>query len=267
MVAPGELLVLPDSSVIAQEAADRVCGWASEAIDARGVAHLALTGGSSAAGLYEALREPQRVARIDWTRIQLWWGDERLVPLDHPDSNAGLALDVLLGRGENDTVAEAIVLPIPSLNVHPLHPGDETDPEAVAAAYAAGLSSAIERRVNGLPAFDVILLGMGPDGHILSVFPGSPALGDGAPLAMPIEAPTQVGPHVPRVTLSPRLLGAADHVLVMISGEAKAATVATVLGPERDPARWPAQLAIRPNATWLLDKGSAARLRDVTRSP
>jgi 6-phosphogluconolactonase len=183
------------------------------------------------------------------------------VPIDHPDSNAKLALEVLLGQGENDATAEAIALPIPSDHVHPILPGDETDPAAAADAYAKALAATINRRIGDTPVFDVVLLGMGTDGHILSVFPGSPALVDQTPLAMPIDAPTHVGPHVPRVTLSPRLLADADRILVMVAGAAKAETVAAVFGPDRDPHRWPAQLAVRHNATWLLDRESAARLQ------
>jgi 6-phosphogluconolactonase len=257
MSHPGEVLVLPDASAIAEAAADRVCGWASEATRERGVAHVALTGGSSAIGLYRALRAPERERALAWGHVHLWWGDERFVPLDHPESNAGIAFELLLGQGENDAVAEAIVLPIPAGQVHPILPGDETDPAQAARAYAEALASTIGRRVDSVPIFDLILLGMGPDAHVLSVFPGSPALADDAPLAMAVPAPAHIGPHLPRITLSPRLLDVADHVLLMVAGAAKADAVASVFWGVRDPSRWPAQLALRPNATWLLDVESA----------
>jgi 6-phosphogluconolactonase len=255
--------VLPDAGAIAEVAADLVCRWTTQAIDGRGVAHVALSGGSSAAGLYQALRTPERQSAVEWSRVHLWWGDERAVPLDHPDSNAKIALELLLGQGENDAVAEATVLPIPADQVHPIRMGDETDLEAVASAYQTELEGSITRRVDGLPAFDVILLGMGPDAHVLSVFPGSAALAESAPLVMPIPAPTHIGPHVARVTLSPRLLGTADHVLLMVAGSAKADAVDAVFGEIRDPNRWPAQLALGPNATWLLDRDSAGSAHGV----
>jgi 6-phosphogluconolactonase len=160
-------------------------------------------------------------------------------------------------------VPEATVLPIPANQVHPILPGDEAHPEQVARTYAIVLTETISRRVDGLPAFDLILLGMGSDGHVLSVFPGSAALADDAPLVMAIPAPEHIGPHVPRVTLSPRLLGAADHVLLMVGGGSKAETIGAVFGDVRDPSRWPAQLALRPNATWLLDRDSGRLLPGV----
>jgi 6-phosphogluconolactonase len=237
-----------------------MCRWIDEAIAERGIAHVALTGGSSAAGLYQALRTPEHVSSVDWGHVHLWWGDERLVPIDHPDSNAKLALEVLLGQGENDAVAEATVLPVPADQVHPILPGDETNPEQVARSYATELTETITRRVGGLPALDVILLGMGPDAHLMSVFPGSPALDDRAPLVMAIAAPVHVGPHLPRITLSPRLLAAADHLLLMVAGASKAEALGAVFREPRDPSRWPAQLALRPNATWLVDPASAQRI-------
>jgi 6-phosphogluconolactonase len=111
-----------------------------------------------------------------------------------------------------------------------------------------------------VPVFDVVLLGMGSDAHILSVFPGSAALLPHAPWALGIPAPTHIAPHLPRVTLGPAVLPAARHILVLVPGAAKAPTVAAVFGDERDPMRWPAQLAVRDTATWLLDAGSGAGL-------
>ena len=107
--------------------------------------------------------------------------------------------------------------------------------------------------------FDLVILGVGPDGHILSVFPGSPAIGS-ADLALGIPAPTHVEPHVPRVTFNPRILDTAREVLVITAGGAKAELLAEALGGERDPDRLPVQLARRAGATWLLDAAAASRL-------
>ena len=114
--------------------------------------------------------------------------------------------------------------------------------------------------VGNLPGFDVILLGVGPDGHILSIFPGSEAL-TSAELVVTVPAPQHVEPHLERVSLNPKLLNAAGTVLVMVSGAAKAGVMAHVLGPEHDPAQWPAQLALLPQTTWLLDRGAAAEVQ------
>jgi 6-phosphogluconolactonase len=107
---------------------------------------------------------------------------------------------------------------------------------------------------------------MGPDGHVLSVFPGSAVLEPGTPIVMAVPAPTHVEPHVARVTLNPRLLSVAGHAMLMVSGAAKATMVREVLTGRRDPHRLPAQLALLGNSTWLLDAGSAAEL-DLPRVP
>ncbi len=114
--------------------------------------------------------------------------------------------------------------------------------------------------MNGVPSFDLLLLGMGPDGHVLSVFPDSTALMPGAPLVLPIPAPTHIGPEWPRVTLGPAVIGAARAVLLTVTGAAKAPTVVDVLGSVWDPIRLPAQLCRIDTATWLLDPDSSALL-------
>lgn len=262
--SPGELLVLADADALAASAARRLVEWLTEALAVRGAAHVALTGGSSATGLYRELRKLPPDA-LDWSQVHLWWGDDRFVPLDHPDSNAGTAY-ALLGIGE---VADAGVgvaerVPVPAANVHPI-PIDEAirgggGPARAARGYEAQIRAHLPVDDGGRPVFDVMLLGMGPDGHILSVFPGSEALEPGVPMVMPIPAPSHVEPHVERVTLTPGILGAARHVLVMVAGAGKAEMVRQVLREEHDPRRWPAQLAVLPQSTWLLDAGSATRL-------
>jgi len=251
-------VVLPDADVLAASAAERMVAWLAAAIAERGQAHVALTGGSSATGLYRELRELPADA-LDWSQVHLWWGDDRFVPLDHPHSNAGTAY-ALLGIGEvaDAGVGLAARVPVPTANVHPV-PTDETNASA-AERYEAEIRAYLPLDDQGQPVFDVILLGMGPDGHILSVFPGSAALEPGVPAVMPIPAPSHVEPHVERVTLTPGVLEAARHVLVMVAGAGKAEMVRQVLEGERDPQRWPAQLAVLPQVTWLLDGESAANL-------
>jgi 6-phosphogluconolactonase len=135
------------------------------------------------------------------------------------------------------------------------------DAEWAAARYAAEIERLLPRRV-GLPAFDVWLLGVGSDGHILSTFPGSAAVAEEGRAALAVPPPEHIEPHVPRVTLSPHLLRAAGSILVMVIGTGKADSVAACFRSPIDPIRLPGQLAIRPNAVWLLDPGSAAGLRD-----
>jgi 6-phosphogluconolactonase len=130
-----------------------------------------------------------------------------------------------------------------------------------AARYDAELRAAGLPMQDGFPVFDLVLLGMGPDGHVMSVFPGSETFGRDE-WVLPVPAPTHVEPHVTRVTLNPRVLDVARSIIVVANGAAKADVLAAVFGEERDPKRLPAQLAIRPGATWFLDEAAAARLRD-----
>ena len=266
--APGapQVRVFANLDRVAEAAADLVVASLRAGIEARGVAHLALTGGSTAEALHRRLADPPRRTALDWSRVHLWWGDERLVPFDDPLSNAGSALRTLLGGDGGG--ADQFGLALPPDHVHPI-PVPEAlalapDPDAAAAraaaAYAAELLRLVDRRGTDLPRFDLVLLGMGPDGHILSCFPGSRAFADRAPLVLGVPAPTTVAPHVARVTLNPRLVSAAAAVVVMVGGAAKAAVVADALGGPRHVELLPAQVARRAGATWLLDRAAAGGL-------
>jgi 6-phosphogluconolactonase len=272
---PARVVVVRDAPAIAREAAASICDALATAIAERGEAHVVLTGGSSAAALHVELAGSWREA-IDWTRVHLWWGDERFVPLDHPDSNAGAAYALLLriaarsatsGTGDVATDVRAGVtdaLPVPAGNVHPV-PVDEALARAGGAGWAAAryeetVVRLVPATADGRPAFDVVLLGIGTDGHILSVFPGSAALQPDAPLVLPIPAPEHIAPHVDRVTFRPSILADARRIVVMVPGSGKAAIVHDVLAAEGDPSRWPARLAATGRAVWLLDEESAAGL-------
>lgn len=268
--AGGQVVILADEAAVAREAARRLVAELGTAIADRGEAHLALTGGSSAVALYRELVKPEWHTAIDWTRVHLWWGDERFVPIDHPESNIGLAYNMLLalseragesgagGAGVDVDAGDVPALPIRIENVHPFEI-DETLSESEPAELAAErYADALERylpAIGDLPGFDVMLLGVGPDGHILSIFPDSRGLRSKA-LVVTVPAPEHVEPHLPRVSLNPRLLEAAGLVLVMATGDSKAEMLRNVLGGPRNPARWPAQLAMLPQAVWLLDQAA-----------
>lgn len=274
--AETEIVVLDGPSEVAREAARRLVAALDAAIGERGEAHIALTGGSSALELYRELVRPAWREAVAWDRVHLWWGDERFVPVDHPDSNIGLAYAVLLAvgaragasgmgaQGVDVTAGDIPGLPILAENVHPIEVDEtlsESDPGDLAALmYGEELAKTLPGRRGGLPAFDVILLGVGEDGHILSVFPDSEVLASDAPLVAFVAAPQHIAPRHPRITLNPRLLKAAGTVIVMVTGDDKANIVAQVLAGRRDPRRLPAQLAVRTNAVWLLDRAAAARL-------
>jgi 6-phosphogluconolactonase len=250
------IAVCDDSTAIASRALDLLVEGLASGMDERGVAHLALTGGSSASALFALLRTDARARGVDWSRVHVWQGDERFVPLEHPDRNWAVALREWLevdgGPG------------IPRSHQHPI-PVDEAidcgyDPSWAAARYAESLVSTLPRR-DGIPAFDVILLGVGSDGHILSTFPGTAAVEEEHVPALAVDAPRHIEPHLPRVTLAPFLLRAAGIIVVMVPGSAKDEVVARCFEAAPDPASLPAQVAVRPNAVWLLEPASARRLR------
>lgn len=247
------VLVASGPDALARTSADLTVAAIAGAIGARGVAHVALTGGSSASGLYRELRAPERMAAVDWSRVHLWFGDDRVVPLDDPDSNAGLALRELMGESS----------PVAAAALHPMLAGvDASAPDAgsrAAERYLAELAI-VPRDDEGVPLLDLLLLGMGPDGHVLSVFPDSPALAPDGPLVMPIPAPTHIGPSVPRVTLHPAVVAAARSVLLVVGGAAKAGVLVEVLEGDTPIGTHPARLARIDRATWLLDQASAQGL-------
>jgi 6-phosphogluconolactonase len=267
---------LADPEACALAAAERIIEILDVAIDERGEAHWATTGGSTPAAIYRHLALGPLRDDIDWRKVRLWWTDERFVPIDHPLSNAKIAMDFLIdaaafagesGTGESGIdvkTGRAPGVPIDREDVHPFPVaealGHGRDPDWCAARYVEELrADGPDGGVDGLPAFDLMLLGVGPDGHILSVFPGSPAFDTDA-WAVGIPAPTHVEPHVRRVTLSPALVPAARDLVVVSHGASKAEILADVLTSPIEPRRLPAQLARRAGATWFVDAAAAARL-------
>ena len=271
------ILVVQTPDDVADAAADLVCDALARAIAERGEAHIALTGGSSAGPLYARLAVAPWRDRVDWRRVHLWWGDERYVPTEHPESNARLAEQMLLGLAARATLSgegaqssdvlaggvPGVAVPADQIHLFPVNEAIGRGSAAenwAASSYAETIRSVVPTGSDGVPAFDIVLLGVGPDGHILSVFPGGSALDHDAPLVVAVPAPEHVSPHIARLTLNPRVVGAARLVVVMMTGGSKAAIVARVLGDEHDPQQMPAQLARRTGAVWILDAAAAAKL-------
>lgn len=242
------VLVCEGRDGIASRALDFVVEGLRGGLRHRDEAHLALTGGSSAAELFGLLSSEARARRVDWARVHVWQGDERYVPLEDPDRNWAGALAGWLDAD----------VPVPA-HRHPIPVEAGRDATWAAERYSESIGSLLPRR-GGVPAFDIVLLGVGGDGHILSAFPGTAALSEGRTPALAVAAPTHIGPHVPRVTLAPYLLRAAGSVVVMVPGAAKAEVVADCLLSRPDPTRLPAQSAILPTAAWLLEPESASGL-------
>jgi 6-phosphogluconolactonase len=231
--------VLPDAEAVARTAAERVTALTNAAIAEGNRPSLCLTGGRTAKRIYELMP----TGPVDWRRVHLYWGDERHVAPDHDDSNFRMANEALLSR-----------IAIPPSNVHPI-PAEIADAGDVARIY--------EAEVRGL-TFDVMLLGLGEDGHIASLFPGSAPLTriDSGGLT-PLVAVTQarLAPFVNRITLTPPALLDARVILMVVTGESKADAVHAALREPDDVARWPvhALRAAGDRVEWLIDE-AAARL-------
>ncbi len=269
-----EIIVRPTPSDVSVTAAELIVSGLAAAIEARGIAHFVTTGGSTPVGIYTVLSSALR-DRIDWARVHFWWGDDRFVPRDHPLSNVQAADAILFASaefaGQSGNLLEGIDvqehleagLLVPAVNIHPFPCGPAIAHNQGAARcaeqYVGELRAAGLRTNRGFPVFDVFLVGVGPDGHLLSVFPGSAAF-DRDEWAMAIPAPTHVEPHVERVTLNPAVLDVARTVLAVVSGPDKAAIVGEIFGSGRDVRRLPAQLVRRTGATWILDAAAAGRL-------
>lgn len=243
--------VYGDRGALVRAEADRVVTIVRAAILARGRCALALSGGSTPRPLYELLATPDFASAIDWMRVHVFWGDERCVPPDHPDSNFRMTREALLDR-----------VPIPSGNVHRI--AGEEAPEVAARAYEDTL-----RAYFGVPqgpperSFDLVLLGMGDDGHTASLFPGTPAVTE--------ERSWVVANHVTqpremwRITLTPVVLNAAAVVTFLVAGAGKAERLYEVLEDPPPSLSLPVQ-RIHPThgaLTWMVDAAAAQRLRSA----
>ncbi len=238
-----EIIVVADAGTLAHEAARRFTDIAREAVESRGRFSVALSGGSTPGALFTLLAEAPYRERIPWAEVHLFWGDERCVPAGDPGSNYHMADEALIAR-----------VPIPPENVHRIH--GELAPEAAARAYDKTLRDFF---CGPYARFDLVLLGLGADGHTASLFPGSPALDERERLALAVTAAYEDRP-AERVTLTPAAINTARHVLFLVTGSAKAEIVQAVL--EGSGEQFPAQgIQLGAGAlTWLLDEGAASLL-------
>ena len=238
-------LVLPDAPVLAAAVAARLVTRLTDAQAARGTASVVLTGGTIGIAALTALRDSPARDAVDWRRVDVWWGDERWVPADSPDRNDRQAREALLDALDLDPA-----------RVHPVAApgGGMDDPEDGAARYAEELLAA---GGGAVPAFDVLLLGMGGEGHTASIFPESPAAHDERPALAVRGCPK---PPPLRVSLGFSALTAAREVWLVVSGAEKAPMVALALqGAGR--VQVPAAGAVGTERTlWLLDEAAASEL-------
>jgi 6-phosphogluconolactonase len=262
-----EIIVVEDAAAASALAADRISTSLRAAFESRGRADWATTGGSTPVGIYRHLASPEHVNDAPWSNVHVWWGDDRYVPRDHALSNVKPFDDIMLdiaGRQSGSALGGgSAAVPIPLDQVHPFRTteaiGEAWGAAACAAELERDLRAADLPTIDGWPVLDLVLLGVGGDGHVLSVFPGSAAFGSDA-WALEIPAPTHIEPHVERVTLNPAVLRVAREILVVMHGAGKGEILGRIFGPEVDPLRWPAQLTRREGATWILDEAAAAHL-------
>jgi 6-phosphogluconolactonase len=247
--------VLVDAQGVAEAAADKIVEAAAAAVTARGVFHLCTTGGSTPAALYRALREPSRATRMPWAQTQIWFGDDRFVPRADALSNV-FSLDAQLLNPSADGVAS----PLSPSAVHPWPTAAADAPTAVSAYLGELRGAEVPHTPPGFPIFDLVLIGVGSDGHCLSVFPGSPLALDGAPVAAGVPAPTHIEPHLPRLSFSLGMVTSAREVLALAPGAGKAEALARIFSNSTTVADAPAKAALIPTATWLLDTASAESL-------
>ncbi|HEY2804928.1 MAG TPA: 6-phosphogluconolactonase [Gemmatimonadales bacterium] len=204
----------------------------------QGSCSIALAGGSTPRPVYALLAAEPIVDQIDWRRVSVYFGDERAVPMDSPDSNYAMARDVLISR-----------VPIPATQVHRME-AERADIDAAARDYDRQLPEAL----------DVLILGVGPDGHTASIFPGSSAMSEMHQRVVPVTNSPK--PPQRRLTITPPVIEAARAIVVIATGAEKARVIARALdGPDK-PRELPLQFARR--GAWFLDTAAAAALRGVT---
>ncbi len=221
---------------------------AEQAVAARGRARIAISGGSTPKAVFALLADPQQpyLARIPWDKLQLFWVDERCVGPTDPESNYGMTKKAMLDA-----------VPLPASQVHRME--GELDPEDGAARYEAEIRNGFKLEGAETPTFDLIILGLGPDGHTASLFPHTEGLNNMTNIV--------IANHVPqkdtwRLTLTWPVITQGREVAFLIEGDEKADMIKTVWAGTYDPESWPAQL-IRPASgklTLLLDQAAAAKI-------
>jgi len=247
----GILEIRKDTDALAAAAADLVVGAARQAIEQRGRFTLVLSGGSTPEKTYVLLADPARSAAIDWAKVFVFFGDERFVPVDDARSNFGMARRSLLARAP---VARARVFPMPT---------GERSPADAAATYSRDLAQFFAQAADSdpPPRFDLILLGLGDDGHTASLFPGKAAehVNDKWVTWSP---PGTLPPPVDRITLTFPVINSARQIAFLVAGEKKASILKEILDGGPGSERYPASRVAPTDGTvkWLVDEAAAGML-------
>jgi 6-phosphogluconolactonase len=249
------VVVHADPDVLAQAVAARLIIKLIDAQAERGSAGVVLTGGRVAAAVYRAVRDLPASDAVDWSRVDVWWGDERFLPAGDPDRNETQARAALLDA-----------LPLDPARVHPMPASDGpdgADPEAAAARYADTLAAAAKPGHAALPHFDVLMLGVGEDGHVASVFPEHPVAYETRPVSAVRGSPK---PPPIRTTLTIPTINTAEEVWLVAAGTDKSKAVGMAMaggGPVQVPA---AGVHGVERTLWLLDRAAASEVAPRLRS-
>lgn len=246
-----EIVVLPDETSVAAEAAERLAIAVTKAVQQRGRATVALSGGSTPLAMFDLLAQPPYRDALPWPKIHIFWADERLVPPDDPGSNYYHAHNRLLSR-----------VPLPAANIHRVH--GEWPAEIAAVDYGEQLAHFAATHEPGSPIewprLDLVLLGLGKDGHTASLFPGSPVAAAGPIIVAHADYD---GRPAERLSLTPVVINAAREIVFVVTGASKAEAIVASIEGERDRFRWPAQRIQPAEGTliWLMDQAAAGQLR------
>ena len=242
--------VFKDSNHLCKALADWITSLIEETLTRKERFGLVLSGGNTPKKLHEFLASPHYADRIDWQKIHVFWGDERFVPFEDSRNNARMAFDTLLNK-----------VKIPPAQIHIMDTG--LSPEAASMEYEEELFEYFETDELPVSTFDLVLLGMGDDGHTLSLFPGEPIVHEEKLWVSSYFLKAQ---DMYRITLTKNIVNRADHIVFMISGSEKAHAVREVLEGEKNPDKYPAQqiTAQRGELHYFMDEAAAAQLKTST---
>ncbi len=232
--------VFPDAAAVCAAMADRFVSSAAAAIDERGAFRVAMSGGGTPKTVYPMILEPRRRDTVDWSRVEFFWGDERAVPPDDPESNFGVGYRMLITQ-------------LPGVRPEHIHrmPAEAPDMDAAALAYETELRLALGARGDEPPVPDFIWLGMGPDGHTASLFPGSTAIEEAERAVVATWAPY---PKAWRMTLTYPVLEAAREVVFAVEGANKADALRAI---RAGGSGLPAERVAGDHVEWLVDAAAA----------
>lgn len=235
--------IFDNAELVSENLADWICNQVAETLKDQQSFSLVLSGGSTPKILYQKLASDKYKSRIDWERVRIFWGDERVVPFTDDRNNAKMAFDILLSK-----------VNVPASQIHIMR--TDIEPNFAVVEYRKVLHTYFDSTHH---SFDLVLLGMGDDGHTLSLFPGSPVIEDNQHWVNSVFNEQQ---EMYRITLMPLVVNKAKKIAFVVDGENKAGVLEKVLEGEQQPSKFPAQL-IKPETGelhWFLDKAAAKKL-------